>query len=785
MRTLDPEGAERTTRTARRTLRGANVALVAVLLAAAVAVASGPVEQAKLVAADPQSEASFGHPAALDGDTAAVGSGSVDLPGAPEAGAVYVFTRSGAAWTQQAKLVAADAATLDAFGSAVALRGDSALIGAYLDDHAGGTDAGSVYEFERTGSAWTQTSRFTGSDTTTDDWFGGWIARDGATAVVGAMNADTTQGTDAGAVYVFVRNGSAWTQQAKLVDPDGGAMDGFGQWCDIDGDTIVVGSYQDDTTAGADAGSVSVFTRSGTTWTRQARLEAPDAVAGDWFGVTVDVSGDTIAVGAPVHEHGGPVRSGATYVFRRSGTTWTLEAEIRSPVPAADAVFGHPALSGDTLVVAATGDSLLGHTAAGSAHIFTRSGGVWTFDGRLTASDAADFDRFGFPTIDGTTALITSGLDDHSAVTDAGSVYVFTGLPYVAPPEVPDPPENLRARRGPRAGLVVSWTDTGTAETSFRLERRRGAGSWELLATPPADVTTWSDATTEPGIRFTYRIRAENDAGASEWAPDASAVPDPSGDGLDVAVSRGSTLRDLPGDAADIVTVTGRFGRNHLASGAFVPGVDPVRIDAGDGGDDALFRLDTADAAGTWKVDTRRGRAVYTRKDGARVVESFTLDTKKGTFALRAKSATLARLPVQPVRVLLELGANSGAHVAEWTQPKPDRVVYAAGLATIPLDAGAEPYEGGISYRGDADRYDFTVASERDVRLRFTPGTIAAARYTVTGPGTTRTRVGTGTFTASGGAATWNRVLAPGTYVVTIVSTSVARYGTYTIELDP
>jgi hypothetical protein len=207
---------------------------------------------------------------------------------------------------QEAKLTAADGAASDDFGGAVSLSGDrnTALVSAYTDDTTRGTDAGSAYVLVRSGSAWIQQAKLTAGDGAASDWFGSAVSlsRDGQTALVGAFWDDTPRGANAGSAYVFVRNGTNWTQQAKLTAADGAADDNFGNSASLSGDGSValVGAPSHNTTAGSDAGSAYVFVRSGTNWSQQARLTADDAAASDWLGTAVSLSGDgqTALVGA-------------------------------------------------------------------------------------------------------------------------------------------------------------------------------------------------------------------------------------------------------------------------------------------------------------------------------------------------------------------------------------------------------------------------------------------------------------------------------------------------------
>jgi glutamate synthase domain-containing protein 3 len=185
-------------------------------------------------------------------DTTAAGS---------NAGSAYVFTRSGGTWSQQDHLFADDAAAGDAFGDSVAIDGNAIVVGATYDDTAAGLYAGSAYVFTRFDpfGTWPQVAHLFADDAYLDDLFGDSVAISGNTIVVGADNDDTAAGSNAGSAYVFTRSGGTWSQQDHLFADDAAAGDGFGGSVAISGDTIVVGEEYDDTAAGNDAGSAYVF----------------------------------------------------------------------------------------------------------------------------------------------------------------------------------------------------------------------------------------------------------------------------------------------------------------------------------------------------------------------------------------------------------------------------------------------------------------------------------------------------------------------------------------------
>jgi len=214
---------------------------------------------------------------------------------------------------------------------------------------------------------------------------------------------------------------------AKLLASDAAAGDSFGSSVSVSGDTAVIGAPWDDHASGAYAGSAYVFVLSGGVWTQQAKLTASDAAAYDWFGVSVAVSGDTAVIGSALGDLAGGTDAGSAYVFVRSSGVWTQQAKLTAADAAADDNFGiSVSVSADTALIGACGDEHAGGAYAGSAYVFVRSGGVWTQQAKLLASDAAAYDLFGVSVaVSSDTAVIGSHRDDHAGGADAGSAYVF------------------------------------------------------------------------------------------------------------------------------------------------------------------------------------------------------------------------------------------------------------------------------------------------------------------------------------------------------------------------
>ncbi len=404
-----------------RTLAISSFAAVVLVLPSRAHGQCSPQELQKLTASDAATGDFLGTSAAIEGDTSIVGATGDDNAGGVDAGAAYVYFRSGT-WTQQAKLIASDAAASDRFGADVSVSGNTAVVGASLDDHFAGTDAGAAYVFVRSGTVWSQQAKLIASDAAALDFFGVSVAISDDTIIVGANGEDDTfVGSDTGAAYVFVRSGTVWTQQAKLTPADPMAGSFFGISVGLSADSAIIGRNGDTT------GSAYVFTRSGTVWSQQQKLNASDAASSDQFGISVAIESDTAVVGAYKDNNTGGSDAGSAYVFTRSGAVWTQQAKLLASDGAVNDGLGQSvALSGDVALIGAPGDDHVGGTSDGSAYVYTRLGSTWTQRAKLTASDAAADDIFSRGLgLSAGTALIGADGDTHAGGTFAGSAYVF------------------------------------------------------------------------------------------------------------------------------------------------------------------------------------------------------------------------------------------------------------------------------------------------------------------------------------------------------------------------
>jgi MYXO-CTERM domain-containing protein len=250
----------------------------------------------------PGPSGSFGWSVALSGNTALVGAPGDDKMGV-DAGSAYVFVLDNGFWIRQAELFGFDGAGAS-LGWSVALEGDTALVGAYNANNS----AGAAYVYVRNGATWAFQAKLVGN--MGQDRFGQSVALSQNTALVGAP-----QHGGNGAAYVYLRSGAAWTQEAELLPSDGAMkpLYGFGSSVALEGDTALVGASADGLIA-ANAGSAYVYARSGAAWTEESKIVPNDVAANDFFGGSVALEGDTVLVGAYEDDDNG-MDSGSAYVF--------------------------------------------------------------------------------------------------------------------------------------------------------------------------------------------------------------------------------------------------------------------------------------------------------------------------------------------------------------------------------------------------------------------------------------------------------------------------------------
>ncbi len=340
-------------------------------------------EEAKLESwGDPVND-NFGWAVGLSGDTIAVGAPSAN-GAATSSGAIYVYLWETGVWTEQAKLFAADGTSVNTFGFDVALEGDTLLAGApHSWDQ--GVQTGAAHVFVREAGNWTEQAKLLATGGNKDDRFGYAVALSGDTALVGATLEDDGL-TDAGAVHVFERQGTTWTPTARLVPSDPAAYQGFGNDVRLVGDLALIGAARDGA-LGDSAGAMYVFRRADGIWTQEAKLVAGDGEAGDRFGASVELSPGRAFATAPQDDDLGE-SAGAAYVFEFDGVAWTqIEKLTASDGAAYDGLGKSIAVSGGRLLIGAMNDGDQG-PASGSGYLFERTcPGDLNGDGRQDQAD--------------------------------------------------------------------------------------------------------------------------------------------------------------------------------------------------------------------------------------------------------------------------------------------------------------------------------------------------------------------------------------------------------------
>ena len=377
--------------------------------------------ESKITAPDAAELDQFGRAVAIDGDTAVIGAfrgdGNVD-----DSGAAYVYVRAGDTWTFQQQLTAPDGGLDDSFGRAVALSGDTVLIGAAQDDD-DGEDSGSAYVFARSGTTWTLQQRLTGSEIAAEHFFGWSVALVGDIAMVGAIG----DAGFVGAVYVFTRSGTTWAEQQKLKVDDGEAVDQLGVSLAMDADTLLASALFGDG-ATADTGAVYVFVLINGNWEFQEKLFPSDDGADDWFGWSVSLAGDSALVGAPFHDHSGLLSAGGAYPFDRSGQTWTAQPKLLASDPHAADRFGWAVAHVENLALIGANGADDQATGSGAAYAFNRPETTWVEQQKLLSSDGVEFGDFGYSAAISQDDVLIGAVGDTTQGVDTGAAYFFTAI---------------------------------------------------------------------------------------------------------------------------------------------------------------------------------------------------------------------------------------------------------------------------------------------------------------------------------------------------------------------
>lgn len=361
-----------------------------------------------------------------------------EFSGNPRGVVAYNRLATTGAWVALSEVPALDVVGTGSYGNDIAMTATVSVVGVPTSN-VNGENSGAAYVFLRNdlSDSWAQAAQLLPSDGFPGQEFGYSVSITDTddTIIVGARG-DATNGTNAGAAYIYTFGGGTWTQSKKIVASGVGVDDAFGTSVSIHADTAAVGAPGDDTHA-MNSGAAYIFDRDGGAWTEQATVSGViGSEAGDIFGTSVSVSGDRVAVGAPSAQGNpfGSVDGGIVYIYERDGGAWSVEDSIYRTTSGEDAqpgdlfgtsvaVYDDPSFT--RIVVGAPSDDF-GLVDVGAAYVYNWGGASWDFDTRLQADDPQVGSKFGSSVaLYKDVAMVGAPEFDGAAGERTGAAYVF------------------------------------------------------------------------------------------------------------------------------------------------------------------------------------------------------------------------------------------------------------------------------------------------------------------------------------------------------------------------
>lgn len=505
--------------------------------------------------ADGLSDDQVGEAVAIDGDTAVVGAFLTDVDETANVGAAYVYTRTDGGWQYRTTLLppAEDRDIGVLFGSSVAVDGDTVVVGAPGASTAE-SKPGAAYVFTRDGDTWAYQAKLTTDEVRRGGNLGKAVAIDGDTVAVGAPDDHVGDNNVQGVVYAFERDGDTWSPGQRIVAAEGSSFANFGTSIAVDGDTVVIGSPNMTIGGQFRQGAVYVFTRADDGWAEQRILTPSDAAPEVAFGTSVDLDEGTIVVGASGPALDFLVSHGSAYVFTGADAQWAEQAKLAPTDAHVNNRFGTSvAIDGDAVVV---GAPYQGQTAGvdlqkGSAVVFTRDGDGWTQQRKLVAKTTAQGDHLGTSVdVSGGDVIVGAPDADSGDTARQGTAYVFVpGSDAPADPAIEVSPGELAAEVTPGESTTqqLSLSNPGGGELSWEIEAESTV-SGRLRPAGPATVAETPANTTA--------LAPDQDEATDGWAvqpgPDVLRTqpgdrPSTDGDSADPS---------QPADGADSVRLT-------------------------------------------------------------------------------------------------------------------------------------------------------------------------------------------------------------------------------------
>ena len=386
-------------------------------------------EQAILRASNAGRNDYFGSSVAVEGDTVVIGSPGAEGPmGTPiNTGAAYVFTRDGTGWREETIIRTSEPWSGDSFGIAVDISGNTIIVGAHTKGINGFVQAGAAFIFEREGDVWIEKALLRADDPRNEDYFGWSVAIFGDIAVVGISRDDgpLKNSVNIGGAYIYARENGTWVKQTILRASNAEAGDEFGWSVAINGTTILVGAIYEDginNTLGA-SGAAYVFVWNGMDWSEQAILRSSNPGTTDQFGYSVAIDENTAVVGMNYN-----VNPDKVSVFVRDNSNWSEQAILSRSVTSSSNRFGQSiSISGNRVVVSSASDHTIA-SYAGAIYIYVREGTTWTQQSILYSSNLEPNDSFGWSTALSDDLLVVGARWEdgpENTIQNTGAAYLF------------------------------------------------------------------------------------------------------------------------------------------------------------------------------------------------------------------------------------------------------------------------------------------------------------------------------------------------------------------------
>lgn len=459
-------------------------------------------QEIKLNAGDGASNDEFGAAVSIWNDVC-IGGSAYNNDVAFGCGTAYIFRKNGTNWVEEQKLVASDPNLDDNFGVSVDIFNDIAIIGANLDD-ASGSNRGAAYIFRYNGTSWIQEQKLIASDAEDGDQFGTSVAIYDTIAVIGSYG-DDVGGSNTGSVYIYHYDGTGWNPVQKVTGTFPAQDDFFGYTVDVYKERIAVGAYLDDD-SGINSGSVYIFSHDGFNWGIEQKLNPTNGASGDAFGFSVSLKDSLCAIGA-YGKNGAATATGAVYVFKRNGTIWAQQQMLTAPDGSQDDWLGFACtIEGKTLVGGAFHDDDLG-LESGAFYIWRFDGSSWIYEFKKSASDGTTTDEFGLSLSIYDMDIICGSPKNDDNGSNSGSVYIYPLCTYTPQQEICLSTVNTNFSEN----LLIWQKPVTTFIDSFFIYRNDGFGEIKIASVPYSSNSHYIDnAVNVNSTAYQYRMTTEN-----------------------------------------------------------------------------------------------------------------------------------------------------------------------------------------------------------------------------------------------------------------------------------